>query len=146
MVAVPAVFHDGRLVDLYEPPVTIAAVFADGSTSGDAALLARLMARRANMLQVLELAREILSDAGSHNIPPRQLVQRFRSLEESLNHWYLPPEQQVGRVLYGSIIQELVNLPPQQLGSPFPPTTFVEQAIADLNRQRVALLESLPSR
>jgi hypothetical protein len=34
--------------DLFEPPLTIAAGFEDGSTTGDAALLSRLVSGRGN--------------------------------------------------------------------------------------------------
>jgi len=145
VVPVAEMVRGGRRLDLYEPPITLAGVFADGSTTGDAALLSRLVSRRASILQAVELAHEILSDSGKHNVPPSQFIQRFRSTADSLNHWYLPPEQQVGRVLYESIIEKLMNLPQQQVGSAFPPTDFVEQAVRELNRQRVALLESQPS-
>jgi hypothetical protein len=131
--------------DLFEPPILTAGVFADGTTTGDATVLARLILRRCNMLQAVELAREILSDAGSTNVPRRQLIEQFRKMADSLNHWYLPPEQQVGRTLYQSIVRKLMNLPELQVGSPFPPTTFVEQETAMLNRQRTTLLESQPS-
>jgi len=137
-------FRGGRVVDLFERPITIAAAFEDGSATGDAALLSRLVSRRGSMLQEVELACEILSDAGSHSVPRGQLVQQFRTMADSLNHCYLPPEQQVGRTLYKSIVEKLMNLPPQQAGSPFPPTTFVEQEIIALNHQRIALLESQP--
>ena len=67
-VPVTVGFRGGRMVDLFEPPV-ISAIFADGSTTGDAALLSRLVARRGSMLQAVELAREILAEAGRHNVP-----------------------------------------------------------------------------
>ena len=131
------------MVDLFEPPV-ISAIFADGSTTGDTALLSRLVSRRGSMLQAVELAHEILADAGRHNVPRDQLVKQFRMMADSLNHWYLPPEQQVGGTLYKSVAEKLMNLPQQQVGSAFPPSTFVDQALTELNRQRVALLESQP--
>ena len=145
-VPVPARSRPGQpREDLFQPPIVTAGVFADGTTTGDATVLARLILRRCNMLQAVELARDILSDAGSTNVPRRQLIEQFRKMADSLNHWYLPPEQQVGRTLYQSIIRKLMNLPELQVGSPFPPTAFVQQETAMLNRQRTTLLESQPS-
>lgn len=144
-VPVPTGFKAERQVDIFETPIIHAAVFADGSTAGDAALLARLLSRRGNMLQAVELVRELLTDAGKHNVPRGQLIKQFTTMADSFNHWYLPPEQRVGRALYQSISEQLLNLPRSQVGSAFPPTAFVEQQSAMLNRQRTTLLESLPS-
>jgi len=128
-----------------EQPIVTAGIFADGAATGDTALLRRLILRRCNMLQAVEAALGMLSDAGKHNVPRRQLIEQFRNMADSVNHWYLPPEQQVGRSLYQSIIGKLMNLPEGPLGSPFPPTAFVEEETATLHRQRVALLDSQPS-
>jgi len=49
------------------------------------------------MLQAVEMALATLTDAGAHNLPRSQLVSQFRRLADSVNHWYLPPEQQVAR-------------------------------------------------
>ena len=132
-------------MDLFEPPIVSAGIFADGATTGDAALLRRLILGRCNMLQAVEAALEMLSDAGKHNVPRRQLIEQFRNMADSVNHWYLPQEQRVGRSLYQSMIEKLMNLPEGPVGSPFPPTAFVEDETAMLNRQRVALLDSQPS-
>jgi len=143
-VAVPDRLQDGQRMALFEPPIVTAAIFADGTTAGDPALLARLMSRRCNMLQAVELALEMLSDAGRHNVPRGQLIGQFKMMADSVRHWYLPGEQQVGRRLYEGIVEKLTNLPALQLGSPFPPTHFVEQEATVLNRQRTLLLESQP--
>jgi hypothetical protein len=103
------------------------------------------MLRRSNMLQAVETALETLSDAGRHNVPRDQLIQHFRKLADSVRRWYLSAEQQVGLDLYQSIIGKLVDLPEEQVGSAFPPSTFVAEETAMLNRQRVTLLESQPS-
>jgi hypothetical protein len=134
----------GQPVDLFQPPIAIAGIFAGGATTGDPALLSRLLSRRGSMLQAVELTREILSDAGSRNVPRRQLIEQFRQLDVSLDHWYLPPEQQVGRALYQSIAAKLLNLPQVRFGAPFPPSAFVEQELAWLNRRRTLLMESKP--
>jgi hypothetical protein len=145
-VPVPSRFRPGQpREDLFEPPIVTAAIFADGSTTGDPALLRRLILRRCNMLQAVEAALNMLSDAGRHNVPRGQLIERFRKTADSVNHWYLPLEQQVGRDLYQSIIGKLMNLPEGPLGSPFPPAPFVEEETARLHRQRVSLLDSQPS-
>lgn len=145
-VPVPGRLLPGHAMeDLYKPPVVTAAVFADGTAAGDATLLARLMLRRCNMLQAVELALEMLSAAGRHNVPRGQLIGQFRMMAESVRHWYLPPEQQVGRRLYEGIVGRLINLPELPLGSPFPPTPFVEEEMAILNHQRSLLLESRPN-
>ena len=143
-VPVTSSFRAGKQVDLFEPPIVTAAMFADGTTAGDPALLARLISRRRSMLQAVELARQILLDAGNRNVSRGQLIGQFNMLADSVNHWYLPPEQEVGRTLYQSIAERLMNLPQLQVGSPFPPTSFVEQEAAMLNRQRTTLLESPP--
>ena len=141
-VPVPSRARPGQ--DLFGPLIVSAGVFADGTTTGDPALLARLLARRSSMLQAVELTRAILADAGAHNVPRPQLIEQFRKLADSVDHWYLPPEQQVGRALYQSVMKELMNLPEPQLGSPFPPGAFVRQETDSLNRQRAMLLESQP--
>lgn len=128
-----------------EEPIVTAGILADGTTTGDALLLNRLILRRINMLQAVETTLEILSDAGRHNVPRDQLIEQFRKTACTLDRWYLPPEQQVGRGLYRSIIVKLKNLPEVRAGSPFPPGTFVEQESAMLRQQRVTLLESQPS-
>ena len=128
-----------------EEPIIAAGILGDGTAAGDAPLLTRLILRRANMLLAVETALDTLSDAGRRNVPRHQLTEQFRKMAESLNRWYLPPEQQVGGLVYQSIMGKLLNLPEQEPGAPFPPNSFVAQETATLNRQRVALLESQPS-
>jgi len=129
----------------YQQPILTAGIFADGTTVGDEALLNRLILRRCNMLQAVETALQMLSDAGRHNAPREHLIGQFKMMADSVRRWYLPPEQRVGSGVYQSIVGKLINLPEEQLGSPFPPTTFVAQETAMLNRQRVTLVESQPS-
>jgi hypothetical protein len=136
---------DERLEDLFEQPIITAGILADGTTTGDAALLTRLINRRSNMLAAVETAMEMLVDAGRHNAPREQLIEQFKKMARSVSHSYLPPEQQVGRDLYQSIVGKLVNLPDEPLGSPFPPSTFIAEETAILNRHRVTLSESQPS-
>jgi hypothetical protein len=131
--------------DLFEEPIVTAGILADGTTTGDAALLTRLIVRRSNMLQAVDTALETLLDAGRHNVPRGRMIEQFKKLADSVSHWYLPPEQQVGRDLYQSIVGKLMDLPEEPLGSPFPPSGFVAEETAVLNRQRVTLLESQPS-
>ena len=135
----------GQPIDhLFEEPIT-AGIFADGSTTGDAALLTRLMWRRSNMLLAVETALETLSDAGRSNIPRDQLIKQFKRMADSLRRWYLSPEQQIGLQVYQPIIGKLMNLPEGEPGSPFPPSTFVAAETAVLVQQRAALSESQPS-
>jgi hypothetical protein len=133
-----------RTEDLFELPVITAGILADGTTIGDAVLLTRLMLRRSNMLLAVETALETLSDAGKRNVPREQLIDQFRKMANSVWRWYVPPEQQVGRSLYQSMIEKLRNVPEGPVGSPFPPSAFVAAEAATLNSQRVALLESQP--
>jgi hypothetical protein len=129
----------------FEEPMITAGIFADGTTTGDAVLLARLVTRRSNMLLAVETALETLSEAGRRNVPRDQLIAQFNKMADSLNRWYLPPEQQVGHVLYQSITGKLMNLPEQRAGAPFPPAAFVAEETAMLRQRRVSLLESQPS-
>jgi hypothetical protein len=148
----PAGAMTGRLVNgrmIYAParfllPIVTAGIFADGTTSGDAELLRRLVLRRCNMLQAVETTLDIISDAGRRNLPRDVLVNQFRKMADSLNRWYVPPEQRVGHDLYQSMMGKLLNLPDEPVGTPFPPDAFVTQETAMLNRQRVELLESQP--
>jgi hypothetical protein len=135
----------GRKIPIvFEQPVVAAGIFADGATAGDPVLLARLMLRRSNMLLAVQTTLETLSDAGGHNIPRDRLIEQFRKMAEFLNHWYIPPEEQVGRGLYLSTIDKLLRVPEGPPGSPFPPTNFVEQETAALRARRAALMESRP--
>ena len=122
-----------------------AGILANGTTTGDAALLTRLIVRRGHQLAAVEMAMEMLSDAGRRNVPRDQLIEQFKKMMKSVSHWYLPPEQQVGSSVYQSLVGKLINLPEEPVGSPFPPSTFVAQETAMLNRQRVTLMESQPS-
>ena len=129
---------------VWEEPI-VAGILADGTTTGDAALLTRLIVRRGNQLAAVEMAMEMLSDAGRRNVPRDQLIEQFKKMMKSVSHWYLPPEQQVGSSVYQSLVGKLINLPEEPVGSPFPPSTFVAEETAILNRQRVALSESQPA-
>lgn len=141
------IFQDrfGKRHRVVEEPIVTAGILADGTTTGDPVLLTRLISRRRNMLLAVETARETLFDAGRRNVPRNQLIDQFRKLTDSVSRWYLPPEQQIGRGLYQSILGKLKNLPEEDVGSPFPPDSFVAQETAELSRQRVALLGSQPS-
>jgi hypothetical protein len=141
MIVVRGAFH--RLV--LDEPIAAAGILADGATTGDAALLARLMLRRSNMLLAVETTLDALSDAGRHNVPRDQLIEHFKKMADSVRHWYLPAEQQIGVGVYQTMVGKLVNLPEEPLGSPFPPATFLAKETAMLNRMRVPLLESQPS-
>ena len=123
----------------------VAGVFDDGSSTGDAALLARLMLRRSNILFAIDTTLDALAYAGKHNIPRDQLVRQFSDLADSLNRWYLPPEQQVGIGLYESMAGKLRDLPKQELGAAFPPSAFVAQETVALKQRRATLWESLPN-
>jgi hypothetical protein len=127
------------------PAAITAGIFADGSTTGDTALLTRLISRRCNMLQAVETSLETMLDAGRRNVPPDQLIAQFKKLAGSLSRWYVPREQQAGLPVYQSIIAKLTNLPAGMPGAAFPPNAFVEQETALLNRQRAALEGSRPN-
>jgi len=126
-------------------PVAAAGIFVDGSTTGDTALLTRLLLRRSNMLAAVENAIDMLADAGNRNMPRALLIDRFKKLSDSLSRWYLSQDQQIGRGVYLSIVGKLVDLPEEPLGSPFPPASFVSEESAKLIRQRVALMASQPN-
>src|SRR5262249_53936729 len=132
-------------VDLSQHTITTAAVFADGTTSGDTGLLTRLMLRRSNMLLAIELTLEIESEAGRRNVPRKHLIEQFKSLADSARRGSLLPEQRTGLDLYLSMIEKLMNLPEPKDGAPFPPTDFVERETAFLRQRRVPLIESPPS-
>jgi hypothetical protein len=135
----------GKRDRLLEEPIVAAGILADGTTTGDAALVTRLMIRRCNMLLAVETALETIADAGKRNVPRKQLIDQFRKMADSVNRWYLPQEQQIGYRLYQSMIGKLTDLPEAELGAPFPPDSFVAQETATLSRQRLALLKSQPS-
>jgi hypothetical protein len=144
-VVIDFVYHPGRRRSLLEEPVIAAGIFADGTTTGDALLLNRLLMRRSNMLLAVETALETVLRAGSRNVPRQQLVDEFDRLANSLQRWYVPAEQRVARGLYRSIAGKLRNLPTGEPGSPFPPDGFVQQETALLTRDRALLLASQPN-
>ena len=135
----------GSVQRFFEGPVSAAGILADGTTSGDPALVSRLLLRRSNMLQAIELAIDTLIDAGNRNVPRSQMLNQFKRLADSAARWYLPVEQQVGRALYNSIISKLSALPEGEIGTAFPPSAFIAEEIAALHQRRVALLQSRPS-
>lgn len=127
-----------------EQPIT-AGIFADGSTAGDPSLLMRMALRRSNLLLAVDTTLDILSDAGRRNISREQLVEQFKRMADSLNRWYVIPEQRVGRDIYEFMAGQLLNLPELPAGSPFPPNSFVEQETQMFRQQRAVLLQSQAS-
>jgi hypothetical protein len=129
----------------FERSVAAAGIYADGTTTGDAALLTKMLLRRSNMLLAVETSLETLTEAGRRNVPRDQLIEQFRKLADSSRRWYVPREQQIASGVYQSIVEKLVNLPVSEPGDPFPPTAFVAEEGAMLSRQRANLIESQPS-
>jgi hypothetical protein len=142
---VMSIGFSGKRNRTLEEPVVSAGILADGTATGDPALITRLIIRRCNMLLAVEMALETIADAGKRNVPRKQLIDQFRKMADSVNRWYLPQEQQIGYRLYQSMIGKLMDLPEAELGAPFPPDSFVAQETATLSRQRLALLKSQPS-
>ena len=134
-----------RVEELFEPQIVTASIFSDGWTMGDPVLLTRLISRRSSMLLAVETAIEMLSDAGSRNILRDRLINQFKKAAEFASRWYLPQEQQVGRVVYQSVVAKLMQVPEGPAGTAFPPSDFVKQEIAALHQKRVMLSQSLPS-
>lgn len=130
---------------LLQEPIVVAGILADGTTTGNAVLLAGLSLRRSNMLLAVETTLETLSEAGRHNVPREQLIGQFKKMVDSLDRWYLPAEQQVGLLVYRPMIGRLMNLPDGKLGAAFPPDDFVAAEAATLRQRRMALLESEPA-
>jgi len=128
-----------------EEPIVSAGIFADGSATGDAALLTRLMLRRSNTLLAVETALEALSYAGRQSLSRYELIVQFKKMTDSLHRWYLPQEQQIGLRVYQPILGVLMNMPRGQDGSPDPLATYIAEETATLRRQRVTLSESQPS-
>jgi hypothetical protein len=141
-VAASIDLHGKRLL---KEPILTAGIFSDGTRTGDQALLTGLVLRRSNMLMAVETALETLSDAGRRNVPRDQLIEQFKKMADSLRHWYLPPEQQIGIRIYQPIVERLMSLPQGQVGSPFPPDAFVAQETTILRQRRIALSESEPN-
>jgi hypothetical protein len=137
-VAVPAGRH------VFEEPIA-AAIFADGSATGDPELLRLLLSYRSNRLAAIETALETLAEAGQGNVSRDQLVAQFKKMADASRRWYVPEEERSAARVYQSIVDKLVNLPEQELGAPFPPTAFVRDEVASLSRQRAVLLDSQPS-
>lgn len=129
---------------IFEEPIITAGIFADGTAAGDTALITRLISRRSNMLLAIETALDTLSDAVTHNVSGDRLIEKFRTMADSLNRWYLPAEQQAGRGIYLSLVGKLTDLPKQPVGSLLPPS-FVAQETSGLRQRRVNLLETKPS-
>jgi hypothetical protein len=94
------------------------------------------------MLLAVDTTLDMLSDAGHRNLPRQQLIEQFKKMADSLNRWYLVPEQRVGHDLYESIAGKLMNLAEVAVGMPFPPDSFVEQETRMLRQQRAVLLQS----
>jgi hypothetical protein len=128
-----------------EEPIAVAGILANGATVGDPALLTRLLARRSSMLQAVDVALETLLDAGRRNVARNHLIEQFQKLANAVHRSYLPPEQRAGHTIYQSMVGKLMNLPEAEPGAPFPPSAFVAEETAILNRRRVALLESQPN-
>jgi hypothetical protein len=135
----------GALIGIYKPPFITAGIFADGTTTGNAALLDRLIVRRSNVLQAVEISLEILTDAGNSNVQRDHFIQQFKFMADSARRWYVPQDQRVASDVYQSVVEKLLNLPEGPPGSPFPPDAFVAQETGTLNRLRVTLLDSQPS-
>jgi hypothetical protein len=133
----------GRRV--FEGPVTVSGIFADGSTAGDAELLRMLLSYRSNRLAAIENVLDMLMQAGQRNIPRDQLVAQFKKMADGARRWYMPEEQRVAATVYASMVDKLVNLPEQEPGAPFAPAAFVRGEVAALSRDRAALLASQPS-
>jgi len=144
VTSIPLAANFSKFACEFEQPIS-AGIFADGSTSGQALLLTRMMLRRSSTLLALETTLDILSDAGRRNAGRDQLVERFQKMADSLNRWYLLPEQEAGREIYRSLAGKLKNLPEEPPGSAFPPRSFVERETAALREQRQVLIEALPS-
>lgn len=128
-----------------QEPIVVGGVLADGRLAGDVGLATRLILRRSNMLLAIDTVIETLAGAARRNIPREQLITQFQTMRDRLNRSYLFPEQQVGQLLYQSMVDKLKDLPEPSLGSAFPPSSFVEQEMAPLRQQRSALLGSEPS-
>lgn len=135
----------GQPAEPAEAPIVSAGIFADGSTAGDPLLLALLMLRRSNTLLAVEMALETLADAERQSTSLYQLIVQFKKMVDSLQRWYLRPEQKIGLLVYEPVLGKLMHMPKRKDGSPDPLAKFLAEETATLRQQRVKLSESQPS-
>ncbi len=128
-----------------EDVAATAAIFADGSSTGDPVLINSLLARRSNLLLAIDMSLEAFADGERQGASLYDLIGRFKRLSEGNHRWYLSQDQQIGLTVYEPILAKLMHMPKSPQGSPDVLAAYLAQETAALRKRRLVLSESQPS-